>query len=86
MLTRRQLESLRGQQPVGRNRLTAAMEAMNPRTTQVDLAEAIGVTQAYISRLCTGNYQDVPLETSRAIAEFFGCQIEDLFPARSEVA
>lgn len=86
MLSRRQIELLKAQEPSGRNRLAAALEATSPRQTQSDLAEAIGVTQAYVSRLCTGSYQDVPLETARAIAEFFGCAVEDLFPAKSEVA
>jgi len=54
-------------------------------STQAQLADAVGVTQAYISKLCTGSYNDLPLEKTRLIADFFGCQIEDLFPAR-EVA
>ena len=51
--------------------------------TQVQLAERIGLTQGYISRIKNGQYtSDLPGETMRAFAACFGCSIEDLFPAR----
>ncbi len=84
MLTRSQITELRRRPVSGRNRLAAALELAE--RTQVQLAEAIGVTQANISRLCTGSYSDLPLEKTRAIAEFFGCSIEDLFPAKATEA
>lgn len=55
-------------------------------TTQVQLAAAIGKRQNYISAIARGQYSELPLETSRALARAFGCAIEDLFPAREAVA
>lgn len=49
--------------------------------TQVQIAEGTGFTQSYISRIRNGNYDGLPGETMRALAVFFGCSIEDLFPA-----
>jgi len=54
--------------------------------TQVQIAERIGLTQSYISKVKNGDYTDLPGETMRAFAEYFGCAIEDLFPAREAVA
>jgi DNA-binding XRE family transcriptional regulator len=83
-MTRGQVERLRREGRASRNRLALAIEIES--TTQVKLADAIGLTQPYISKLANGQYDDIPLETSRALADFFGCSIEDLFPAKAEVA
>ena len=86
MLTESQIKRLRRKPVNGKNRLLAAMEMHAPRVTQMGLAQSIGVTQAYVNRLCHGDYADLNLEVSRALADYFGCSIEDLFPARQAVA
>ena len=53
---------------------------------QGDVATAIGLTNPQVSDIERGDYKDVPLEKSRLVAEFFGCPIEDLFPARERVS
>ena len=67
--------------PQGRNRLRQAMDLAG--VTQVQLAEAIGRPQPEISKVCLGKYgaSGLPVERARPLAEFFGCSIEDLFPA-----
>lgn len=54
--------------------------------TQVQIADKTGHTQSYISKVQNGRYSDLPGETMRSFADYFGCQIEDLFPAREAVA
>ena len=56
--------------------------------TQVDLAEATGFTQPYISAVIAGRYQTITVENARRFADFFGVSIETLFPLvrREEVA
>lgn len=53
---------------------------------QGDVADAIGMKAAYLSGIERGDYKGIPIETARPLAEFFGCAIEDLFPAREAVA
>ena len=84
MLSKGQIESLKRSRPRGRNRLAKAMDFTN--VTQVQIAEKTGFTQAYVSRVINGRYSDLPGETMRKFADFFGCAIEDLFPAREAVA
>jgi DNA-binding XRE family transcriptional regulator len=82
-LTDTQIDKLRAEPLVGRNKVRAAMDLAE--VTQVQVAEGTGHTQPYISSIINGKYTDqLPLETGRRLAGFFGCAIEDLFPARSE--
>lgn len=82
MLTRKQLAELRRRKD-GPNRVGAAMEMAG--LTQVQVAQKIGCTQPNVSRIVTGQYTGA-LDTTRALAELFGCHIEDLFPSREAVA
>lgn len=84
MLTKDQVETLRRSRVKGRNRLAKAMELAT--VTQVQLEARTGLTQSYISRIKNGHYAGLPGETMRTLAEAFGCQIEDLFPAREAMA
>lgn len=84
MLTPEQIDTLRTYRQSGRNRLEKAMELAG--VTQVELATRTRFTQSYISKVTNGQYADLPGETMRAFASFFGCSIEDLFPAREAVA
>lgn len=79
-LTERQLKQLRAE-PVGPsgNRIASAMSFME--LTQAELADQIGVTQPYVSDVVRGRHSTITLDNARKFSEFFGCQIEDLFPA-----
>jgi hypothetical protein len=82
MLTPEQLAYLR-QAPLGTapNRIALAMAIT--RATQMQMQAATGIPQTYISRMKNGRYSSrLPGETMRTLANYFGCQIEDLFPAR----
>jgi transcriptional regulator with XRE-family HTH domain len=84
-LTSEQLATLRaGAVPVTGNRLQLAAEMVG--MTQAKVAEMAGVTQPYVSAVMRGLHQTITVENARKFADVFGCQIEDLFPAKSEVA
>lgn len=84
MLTKQQIETLRRSRANTRNRLARAMELAD--LTQAQLAQAMGFTQSFISKVKNGQYIDLPGETMRKFAGHFGCAIEDLFPAREAIA
>ena len=83
-LTDKQIRVLRAR-PVGANgnHLKAAMTLVD--VTQQELAAATGLAQGYISNLATGKHA-VTVANAHKFAEYFGCAIEDLFPAAAEVA
>lgn len=83
MLTQDQLNALKIS-PGGPNRVRLAMSLAG--VTQVQLAQALGVSQPYISAIVRGSCPRLPLEITRRLAQHFGCSIEDLFPAREAVA
>lgn len=66
------------------NKMALAMKLAG--VTQVEVAAGVGLTQASVSRIKSGNYVDLPLSTLRKLSDYFGCQIEDLFPSREAVA
>ena len=84
-LTTKQLAQLR-RTPVGAsgNRLQAAMDLAEIK--QVPLAERTGLTQPYVSAVAAGKFDTVTVANAAKFAEFFGCYIEDIFPAREAVA
>lgn len=85
MLTRAQVTQLKRGIPLPTpNNIALAMKLAD--VTQVQIAEATGLQQSYISRIMRGRYSRLPGETMRTLATFFGCAIEDLFPAREEMA
>jgi len=61
------------------NRLGLAVAIAD--VTQVDLAEATGFVQPYVSAVINGRYQTITVENARKFAEFFGVSIETLFPS-----
>lgn len=79
MLTRSQLTQLK-QTPLDEapNKVRRARELA--QETQIDLAEAVGWPQTYVSRVERGDYSRLPLENARKLAKHFGCHCEDLFP------
>jgi transcriptional regulator with XRE-family HTH domain len=84
-LTTEQLQAMRAV-PLGTmpNKLRIALALADAK--QTDIAESTGVAASYVSDVVNGRYASLPLETARRIATFFGCAIEDLFPAREAVA
>ena len=83
MLTSKQLRELR-RSPAKPNRLRQAMTLAD--VTQVQVAEAIGIAQSQVSEDAAGKFSEISLEKARSYAAFFGCVLEDLFPAREAVA
>lgn len=84
-LTNSQLKELRRAHPnAAGNRLSIAMDLAGLK--QADLADAVELTQPYVSDVVRGRYATITLDNARRFAAFFGCSIEDLFPAKSEVA
>jgi DNA-binding XRE family transcriptional regulator len=86
MLTPKQVARLRRERRLGRNRLGRAIELA--KVTQATVAEAVDSTQSHISAIAAGRYGEggLPVETARRLARFFGCTIEDIFPANDEQA
>jgi hypothetical protein len=82
-MTRTQLLALRGHS-VGKagNRLAAAF-AITKRS-QMDCSRATGMRPQYITDVKTGRVRDIRVESAHKFAKFFGCYIEDLFPARED--
>lgn len=56
------------------------------RESQAAVAKALNIQPPSLSDIERGEYKDIRLETSRAFANLFGCEIEDLFPERQAVA
>lgn len=82
MLNAKQLATLRASD--ARNRVWVAMNLAG--VTQVQVAEAIGMTQSHISRIANDNYSRLAYHTALRLAQYFGCAAEDLFPAREALA
>jgi DNA-binding Xre family transcriptional regulator len=90
-LTPEQLDALRAV-PLGTapNKLRLALALLNgpkhsrtsPKVRQLDVAEHTGIAAPNLSRLFTGDYQTLTIDTAQSLADYFGCQIEDLFPSR----
>jgi DNA-binding XRE family transcriptional regulator len=80
MLTRRQLAILRG--TPGTNRVAAAISLAG--VSQMTVAAAIGVSQAYVSDVARGRYATITVASAGKFARYFGCSIEDLFPLPTE--
>lgn len=56
------------------------------KVTQLEVATATGLPQPYISDVARNRYQTITVENAHKFADYFGCTIEDLFPAREAVA
>jgi transcriptional regulator with XRE-family HTH domain len=83
LLTARKLRELRDTRTEG-NRVARAIELAE--VTQLDVEAATGLQQGYISDIARNRYQTVTVANAHKFAEYFGCAIEDLFPAREVVA
>lgn len=54
--------------------------------TQVQVAAAVGIAQSQVSEDANGKFSEMSLDKARTYARYFGCDVEDLFPAREAVA
>lgn len=83
MLTPEQLEALRSipllEMP---NKVPVAMALTGAK--QVDIVDASDMDSSSVHRVVKGKYSALEVDTARKFADYFGCQIEDLFPARVE--
>lgn len=82
-LTPEQLDALRAV-PLGtmRNKLRIALALSKAR--QIEVSEETGYPIPNLSKLVNGKYVDVTVDTAQKLADYFGCAIEDLFPAPRE--
>jgi predicted XRE-type DNA-binding protein len=56
------------------------------RVEQQAVVDGTGFPQPYVSDVYRGRYERITVDNARRFAEYFGCSIEDLFPARQAVA
>lgn len=82
-LTETQLIQLRKSRAVG-NRVAKAIELAKVPMTRV--AEDTGLRYTYVTDVAANRYHTVTVENAHKFADYFGCAIEDLFPAREAVA
>lgn len=79
-MTEKQLAALRAvpmtAQTPNRLRVAIALAVVK----QGDVAEAVGLTPAHFSTIVSGRTADIGRASAQAIANYFGCLIEDLFP------
>lgn len=65
------------------NRVGRAVELLE--LTQTEIATGTGLPQQYISDVARSRYRTITVDNAHKLAAFFGCAIEDLFPAREPV-
>lgn len=66
------------------NKVRIAMAMLD--VAQTDIIEATGFSQPYVSDIVRGRFKNISVDNARKFAEFFGCQIEDLFPSKEALA
>lgn len=84
-MTPKQLRDLRANGvPDSGNRLAMAFEIIE--RSQADCVRETKFTPQYVSDMVRGRFRNISVDNAREFAEFFGCAIEDLFPAPESVA
>lgn len=73
---------MRGLADLARTRIVAWMAA-NPKITQVEIARAVGVSQAWVSAYKTDK-QDADIDQLDAIARVYGHTLMELFDLRPD--
>ena len=81
MLTEQQLAILRVEPG---NRVAKAISLAGVR--QMVVAEALGLSQPYVSDVVRQRYRTITVDNARKFADYFGCYIEDLFPPSGTAA
>ena len=80
MLTQNQLERFRAASvPRGSNRVGLAISLAG--VSQATVGEAVGKPQPYVSDVVRGRYRTITAVNAQKFARYFGCGVEDLFPA-----
>jgi transcriptional regulator with XRE-family HTH domain len=51
---------------------------------QAELVAGTGFKQPYVSDVMRGRFKGITVENAQRFADFFGCQIEDLFPPKRD--
>jgi plasmid maintenance system antidote protein VapI len=84
-LTESQLRKLRrAPVPEPGNRVQTAIDLTE--STQTATAKAIELPHTYVSDVARGRFQTITVENATKFSQYFGCRIEDLFPAKEAVA
>lgn len=81
-LNEEQLAYIRTIDAANGNRVQAARKLAG--ATQVEVAEAVGSTQSYISTIERDPFINVAVDLAHRLKDYFGSTIEDLFPGRDE--
>jgi hypothetical protein len=79
-LTPEQLEKLRRSRPTTGNRVDTAIKLVG--LTKMDVARQTGLPYTYVTDVTYGRYESTTVDKAHVFAAFFGCAIEDLFPAK----
>ena len=82
MLTRAQLGILRSEP--GSNQLAKAISLAG--VTQLAIAKALSLSPTYVSDVAHQQHKTITVKNARKFAQYFGCTIEDLFPADGDEA
>lgn len=68
------------------NKVGVALELVKAKQNDIVDRYAEDLDASAVSRIVNGKYSTLDINLARKFAQFFGCQIEDLFPAREAVA
>lgn len=83
-LSTKQLKELRETVTEDGNRVARALELAG--VTQLEVEASTGLPQPYVSDVARNRYKTITVDNAHKLASFFGCSIEDLFPAKEAVA
>lgn len=80
-LSQAQLSELKAT-PVGDtgNRVAKAIELVGE--TMADISRNGGFSYTWLSDVKSGRFETVTVDNAHKLADYFGCAIEDLFPAK----
>jgi transcriptional regulator with XRE-family HTH domain len=84
-MTNKQISQLRQFDATATGNRVAVAFTLDGRS-QMDCARETGFTPQYVSDVKSGRFRNLSLDNAHRFAAFFGCAIEDLFPAREAVA
>jgi len=84
-LTPEQIDAMKAV-PLGSmpNKLRIALALAKAR--QVEICDETDMTPPMVSDFVNGKYTTLTIDTARKFSDYFGCQIEDLFPAREAMS
>lgn len=84
-LSPEQLEALRALPLLSMpNKVEVALAMVQAKQNDI-VASDESLDPSIVSRIVNGKYSTLDIELARKFSTFFGCQTDDLFPARTEV-